>query len=88
MAGDPLAVLLIPESMSEIPGDFDDGLLDMQLLPDFDSSALDLAGMGDAGGHAMDVKREIMELWKEYRESNARLGRKIRRVMEMVYKQG
>ena len=34
-----------------------------------------------------DVKKEIVEVWREFRESQSRIGRKIKRLMEIVYQQ-
>ena len=86
-AGDPLAVLLIPESMSERPVNFDSELLDVPWMPEFDEAALDLGATGDVEGDGIDVKKEIVEVWREFRESQSRIGRKIKRLMEIVYQQ-
>lgn len=85
--GDPMAVLLIPESMSETQVNFDTEMQEAPWMPDFDETAIDLGGTGDAEGDGMDVRKEIMEVWKEFRESQNRIGQKIKRLMEMVYQE-
>lgn len=82
-----MAVLLIPESMSETPVNFDTEMLDAPWMPDFDESAIDLGGTGDVEGDGVDLRKEIIEVWKEFRESQNRIGRKIKRLMEMVYQE-
>ena len=85
--GDPMAVLLIPESMSETQVNFDTEMLDAPWMPDFDEAAIDLGGTGDGEGEGVDLRKELIEVWKEFRESQNRIGRKIKRLMEMVYQE-
>lgn len=66
---------------------FDTEMLDAPWMPDFDEAAIDLGGTGDGEGEGVDLRKELIEVWKEFRESQNRIGRKIKRLMEMVYQE-
>lgn len=85
-SGDPLAVLLIPESMAGETENYDSGILDLSLVPELDEAVGNMENRrsGDDNENGVDLQKEIRELWKEYKESYIRLGKKIMKMMNSI----